>query len=191
MKDVHLSYNTTLILYLSLYGILTAISAVGVIGQVKEIGSFDPSEIQLGKQLTASSGILFMVVVGFMMIFTILIAIIGPAPMRSQFTQEGVPCKPGVKPRMFASTIFLLLLQASLMVEAIFRLWSATDSNGFIRENAAIAVLVFLPETIAMIIAIFINFQEPVRPTLICCSVRKQKDIETDSLASYTTKGTR
>lgn len=173
-----------------MFGILTVISAVGTLGQVKLIDSFDPDEIQLGQRLLGSSGILFMVVAGFMMIFTILIAIIGPAPMRSKFTVEGSRCKPGVKPRMFISTIFLLFLQAALMVEAFFRVWSASDSNGFIRQNAAIALMVFLPETFAMVLAIFVNFQEPVRPTLISCQKRKYSNVDVSAFgkASHTGK---
>lgn len=121
-------------MYLSLYGVLTVITAVGIIGQVKQIGSFDLAEIQLGKKLIASSAILFIVVMGFMIVFTILLAIIGPAPMRSQFTLEGIPCKPGVRPRLFASTFFLLFLQACSLVEPIFHLWSIIDPTNFLKK---------------------------------------------------------
>ena len=120
------------------------IAIFGVIGAVLLTGANTANDIKQSRILRALSGGLFAGVIMLLMILTVLhFAFRQPRNTKSN------------KKANLQMTI-LFILQFCALLEAIYRIWSAVRSQGFIIGSAAVPVLVFLPETLSVLILLII-----------------------------------
>jgi hypothetical protein len=115
--------------------LLGGISIIGIVGSVQEsIGSTPDALSQAGKLQIVSSA-LFCVVV-----LSIFVAIGVYTVCRFK---KGEP---------FQKVVFVLcLFMVCISIETVYRVWSSASLSGFITEEAAIDVLIFMPEVIIVL----------------------------------------
>lgn len=145
-KNIQLSKKKLYIMYASEHFLCLIISIFGVIGAILLTGASSANDIKQSRILRALSGGLFAALVLALMSITAL-----------HYTEPQIKSTTNSKPKNKMLQMFiLLLLQTCVLVEAIYRIWSAVKLQGFIAGSAAVPVLVFLPETLSAFILLII-----------------------------------
>lgn len=119
------------------------ITLFGVIGAILLTGTITANDIRQSRILRALSGGLFAALIIFLMILTIL---------HFKFHQT----KNTKSKKANLQMTILFILQFCALLEAIYRIWSAAKLQGFIVGSAAVPILVFLPETLSVLILLII-----------------------------------
>ena len=117
------------------------VSIIGIIGATKisdaATNPSDAANLTTWKGLRIASGILFQVITSIMAILVVY----------SSFRLRHLPfTEPGV------TLMVLVLLSIMCNLEAVYRITSSTNSTGWIVQESAIDVLVFMPEAVSLLV---------------------------------------
>lgn len=111
---------------------MSAVSIIGIIGAIQQSNATTAKAFSDAKDLRLASAVLFCVIV---VLVTLVVVITAVRRVRRQgFLQ---------------STVWpLLLFVACASIETVYRVWSSVVYSGFITAEAAVGVLIFMPEAI-------------------------------------------
>lgn len=127
------------------------ISVIGIIGAVNESNDVssggDLSGMHTAKRLRQASGALFLVVIALFFLFTFYLLVF-PA------NRDARP------PRKAPTGAVMIVSLAALAVEAVYRIWSASSTTGFIVKQTALDVLVVMPELVVLLLFVLLNMDD-------------------------------
>ena len=143
-RNIQLSKKNLYILYASEHLLCLVITILGIVGAIIFTGANSDNDIKQSRILKVISGGLFAALIISLLFLTI---------MHSTISQTKTSATAIIsKPKHKRLQIFVLLfLQICLLVEAIYRIWSAIELQGFIIGGAAVPIFVFLPETLSVL----------------------------------------
>lgn len=154
LRNITLDGSKKLAVHLIQHLVVVSVSAIGIVGAVKLTNVTDQDDFNTAKSLRIASGALFVVMAIALLTFTVVDATVHAAtqsPPRSTLVK----------------TSFLILLDICLIVEALYRVWSSSTYSGFITGNVAIAVLVFVPEIVALLAILSVDFTDVLEPRMV------------------------
>lgn len=127
------------------------ISVIGIIGAVNEstgVSSGDNlSGMNSAKHLRQASGALFLLVIALFFIITFYL-LLSPANRDAR------------QPRKAPAGVVMIVSLLALAVEAVYRIWSASSTTGFIVKQTALDVLVVMPELVVLVLFVLLNMDD-------------------------------
>ncbi|PWN31244.1 uncharacterized protein FA14DRAFT_182909 [Meira miltonrushii] len=145
-RNIQMSKKSLYTLYASEHFLCLVVSIFGVVGAILLTGASSANDIKNSRILRALSGALFA---------ALTLALMSVTALHYTEPQFKLSSNNRTKHRMLQMCI-LLLLQTCVLVEAIYRIWSAVKLQGFIIGSAAVPVLVFLPETLSALVLLIV-----------------------------------
>lgn len=164
LRGIELDGSRMLAVHLLQHAIVAGVSGIGIAGAIIITNAKDLSDLNTAKNLRIASGALFAVIAVALIMITAVVAG-AHAAQKGQDDSEQVGAG---APQVGRASAFLITLEVCLVVEAIYRIWSSATSEGFIVENTAIAVLIFLPEMVALLLISVVDFTKMLQPRLPC-----------------------
>ncbi len=154
------------------HGIVLGISVLGIVGAVLQITALDSlnmAQFNAAKALRQASGALFMVVAAYLMLYPlILLLLYRPANVK-----------------ITLPTATLVLCGAALMLESLYRVVAASVTSGWFLTQAALNVLLVMPELIVLLAFTLLDFDDLAR---VCFARGGRKEDGYDSTPSAATK---
>lgn len=137
------------------HGVVAFISVLGVIGAVLQITSANArnvTQFATARKIRQASGGMFCAVGLHAMVSPVVISVL-----------RWRPGNPNIRKPL--PTLVFTVAGACLLVESIYRVWSASVTSGWITTEKAVDTLLVLPEYLALILLLlfdFDNFEKPV-----------------------------
>lgn len=130
------------------HAIVVILTMLGIVGAVLMLTSLtknppDMKQFQVSKDLRIASGSLFLVFCVGVMVLPIVISLQTPHHSRI---------------RRFPITVLLVVFGAALVLECIYRIYSAVKTDGFVMTQAGLDVFLVLPEWLILFPSIILHF---------------------------------
>ncbi|RSH93779.1 hypothetical protein EHS25_006427 [Saitozyma podzolica] len=151
LKARDLNGKTRLIIHLFGHIVFVGISVIGIIGAVNESNDVssggDLSGMNTAKRLRQASGALFLLVIALFFVITFYLLL-------SSANRDARP------PRKAPAGAVMIVSLVALALEAVYRIWSASSTTGFIIKQTALDVLVVMPELVVLVLFVVLNMDD-------------------------------
>lgn len=150
LKALQLTGKTRTIIHLLRHVVFVGVSVIGIIGAVKQSNDVSNGDIAgstSAKRLRQASGALFLLVIALFFVVTFYL-LVSSADLD------------GRKPRKAPTASVIIISLVALAVEAVYRIWSASSTTGFIIKQTALDVLVVMPEWVVLVLSVALNMDD-------------------------------
>lgn len=151
IRDVELPGRTQTIINQSRHWILVAFSLIGIAGVIMQIASIDKvlhNDFALydrAKACRQASGALFLILLVVMFVLVFVVWAQRPHDRRIKKAPTG---------------LLLAAFSGLLILEAVYRVWAASDDKGWVNKQAAVDVLIVMPEWFILLACIFLRLDD-------------------------------
>lgn len=142
---------------LARHAVLVGISVLGIIGavlQIVSVSKYDMKTFDKAKKLRQASGSLFCVVSVYAMTVPFVVSVYKFKPGNTNTVSKPLPVT------IFATAGVCLLL------ESIYRVWSASEISGWITKQTGMDILLIMPELAILVLGIVFNYDNFERVTM-------------------------
>lgn len=131
---------------------------MGTINEVTAASDNDAAKFSNAKDLRLASGGLFLAVSILTFLCTLAIAC----------------CASNRASRPWSGGFPFLLCSIGMIVESVYRTWSASSMTGWVAKQVAMDILLIAPELVVLLCFLVLNFKDLGNVTFVCCGQRQR-----------------